>query len=74
MLRLRCRHDKSERPRPRRRVTRMVLIVAGAAGAAALAATYPQVGLPVNVGTAVLGALYAIAKDPGRANQEDDTD
>lgn len=74
MLRLRRRRDKSERPGRMGRITWMVLIVAGAAGAAVLAATYPQVGLPVNVGTAVLGALHAIAKDPGRATHEDRKD
>ncbi|MFD0857301.1 hypothetical protein ACFQ07_34175 [Actinomadura adrarensis] len=42
--------------------------------AATITAAYPQIGLSLNVGAAVLGVLYAITRDAGRNGSEDDRD
>jgi hypothetical protein len=63
MTRVRLRSRRSVPPGHRSAALRTLLIAAGAAGAAALTATYPEVGLPLNVGAGVLGTLYAVTRD-----------
>ncbi len=66
MTRLRLRSHRSAPPGRRDKALRTLLVAVGAASAAALTATYPEVGLPLNVGAGVLGTLYAVTKDSQR--------
>jgi hypothetical protein len=67
MPRLRPRNDGPDSAWRRDRILRILLIIGSAVGAGTLTATYPEVGVSVNVGAAVFGTLYTVTKDSGPA-------
>ncbi|MFG1997974.1 hypothetical protein ACGFNU_02355 [Spirillospora sp. NPDC048911] len=71
MLRLRLRNGDPEPSRHRGRPLETVLVVVGAGGAAAIAATHPAIGFSLNVGATVLAALYAVTSRPAQIDSDE---